>query len=346
MTIPIENIYYLLSYSWNLLEEKNRVNVSTEGITRLIDLLAKVLINSTRLVLKRGLEQSYVEKVEEFAGIKGKLLVSDTIKSNIIHKHRTKCFYDEFSPDILMNRILVTTLRKLMFVRQLERNLKEDIRNLISMFPEIRQIEINKSVFKLLRFDRNNRFYHFIMNICELINDSLLPSEEKGKWNFTDFSRDDIKMYRLFESFVFNFYRIEYRGRFTVRRESISWQFLFDDPSHAEYIPGMLTDITLENKDRKIIIDTKYYQETLSERYERKKVKSANLYQLFSYLLNQQGVSERNLNASGILLYPTIDRDYDLNFRYENHDILIRTINLNMNWNKIETRLRQIITCD
>jgi 5-methylcytosine-specific restriction enzyme subunit McrC len=343
MTIPIENIYYLLSYSWNMLDEKNRVNVSTAGITKLIDLLAKVLVNSTRLILKRGLEQSYVEYETAVAGLKGKLLASETLKSGTYNHHRTICRFDEFSPDVLMNQILLTTLRRLMFVRTLDRNLKEDIRNLICMFPEIRQTELTKSIFSRIRYNRNNRFYNFVLNVCELINDNLLPSEDRGDWLFTDFTRDEVKMYRLFESFVFNFYRIEFKGIFTVRRESISWQFEFENPEHAAYIPGMLTDITLEKADRKIIIDTKYYQDTLAERFERKKVRSANLYQLFSYLLNQQRESGRNQNTTGILLYPTVDQDYDLNFRYENHPVLIRTVNLDKNWTKIDERLKSLI---
>lgn len=344
MTIPIENIYYLLSYSWNMLDEKSRVNVSPAGMTKLIDLLAKVLVNSTRLIFKRGLEQSYVEYETTVSGLKGKLLVSETLKSNIYNHQKTICRFDEFSHDILMNQILNTTLRRLMLVKTLDRNLKEDIRNLICMFPEVRQIEITKSVFNRIRYTRNNRFYNFVLNVCELINDNLLPSEDRGEWMFSDFTRDEVKMYRLFESFIFNFYRIELKGLYTVRRESISWQFEFDNPEHASFIPGMLTDITLENAQRKIIIDTKYYQDTLAVRFEKKKVKSANLYQLFSYLLNQRMESERNLNTTGILLYPTIEQDYDFNYRFENHEILIRTINLNMNWTKIDARLQQIIS--
>lgn len=344
MAIPIENIYYLLSYSWNLLDEKNRINISTDGITKLIDLLAKVLINSTRLILKRGLEQSYVEYESEVIGLKGKLLVSETLKADTYSRQRTICRFDEFSPDVLMNQILITTLRKLMLIKSLDKGLKGDIRNLLSMFPDIKQIEITKSVFNNLRFNRNNHFYSFILNVCELINDNLLPSEDKGSWFFSDFTRDEVKMYKLFESFVFNFYRIEFKGILKVRREAISWQFSFDNPGHEAYIPGMLTDITLESDIRKIIIDTKYYQDTLAERFERKKVKSANLYQLFSYLLNQERESDKNLHATGVLLYPAIEQDYDFNFRYKNHDILIRTINLNMNWINIDARLREFVS--
>lgn len=342
MAIPIENIYYLLSYSWNLLEEKNRVNVSTVGITNLVDLLAKVLINSTRLILKKGIEKSYITVENDIPGIKGKMLVSDTIKRNTLYRNSTACRFDEFSPDVLMNRILVTTLRKLLNTRSLDPGLRKDIRNILSMFPEISSIEITGSVFRCIRYNRNNKFYRFVLNICELINDSLLPSEQRGEWYFSDFTRDEVKMHRLFESFVFNFFRIEFRGYYKVRRESIAWQLTFSDPVHETYIPGMMTDITLENETGKIIIDTKYYHETLAERFERKKVKSANLYQLFSYLLNQENGSEKCRKATGVLLYPQVDEEYDLSYKYAGHPICLKTINLNQKWELIDKKLRSI----
>ena len=94
---------------------------------------------------------------------------------------------------------------------------------------------------------------------------------------------------------------------------------------------------------KKIIIDAKYYKETMTVNYDKERIRSSNLYQLFSYLLNQQDGSEKTNMATGILLYPTIERDYDLDFKYDNHKIQIRTVNLDTNWKNISTRLKEII---
>src|SRR4051794_28955982 len=108
MQIPIENIYYLLCYAWNTLEEKDRVDVSIDDRTELLDLFAKILIGSTRVLIRRGMDRSYVPLTEEFAGIKGKLELSATVKGSLRLRSRTICSFDEFSPDILTNRILVS----------------------------------------------------------------------------------------------------------------------------------------------------------------------------------------------------------------------------------------------
>ena len=82
MAIPIQNIYYLLCYAWNKLEQREEVNVNNISTTELVDLFAKVLINSTAKVLKRGLDRYYVEQEQEIGGIKGKLNLTNSIKQN------------------------------------------------------------------------------------------------------------------------------------------------------------------------------------------------------------------------------------------------------------------------
>ena len=341
MRIPIENIYYLLCYAWNTLEEKEQVDVTVDDHSQIIDLLSRVLINGTRIILKKGLDKHYVEEVNEIAGIRGKLALGQTIKHNLLHKQRTICTYDEYSADVIHNQILVTTFYQLLNHEELDPGLKSEIRRILHLLPEIQTISLRDSTFRIPRFHRNNRFYGFLMHVCELIYQSSLPAEEPGKWRFSDFSRDERKMNRLFENFIFNFYQKE-QHRYRVRREQIQWQFTASEDDKA-YLPVMLTDITLENENEKIIIDAKYYQETMSSYYDTEKIKSVNLYQLFSYLLQQENGTERNANTRGILLYPTVQEEHNLHYRYGSHDIWIKTINLNQHWRQIEEKLRALI---
>ena len=345
MQIPIENIYYLLCYAWNKLEEKERVNVAIDDKTELLDLFAKVLINATKMLLKRGIDKNYIDHTEELAGVKGKIQISQTLKSNLLFKQRTICSFDDFSANIISNRILVSTIYRLTRTKGLDKQLKNELISLLRMLSDIDQIDITNSLFKQVRLNRNNRFYGFVMNVCQIIFESTLPSEENGKYKFSDFTRDDNKMNQLFEAFIRNFYKIEQQKYKTVKKETIKWQFDTDNESY-QYLPQMETDITLENDSEKIIIDAKFYRETMTVNYDKKRIKSANLYQLFSYLLNQQDGSLKTQNAKGILLYPTIETDYNLNFKYYDHKIQIRTVNLNSNWTKISSRLKEIIELD
>jgi len=343
MKIPIENIYFLLSYAWNKLDDKERVNVSIDDKTELLDLFAKILINGTNSLLKRGIDKNYINHTEEIAGVKGKVQISQTLKSNLLFRQKAICTYSDLSPNILTNRILVTTIYQLARTKDLDSQLKDKLVSLLRMLGGIEQIELTTSIFKQVKLNRNNRFYGFILNVCQIIHENLLPSEELGKFKFTDFTRDERKMNQLFESFVRNFYRIEQRKYNTVKREIIKWQFEKSGDESLQYLPQMETDISLESDTEKIIIDAKYYSETMTINYDKEKIKSANLYQLFSYLLNQESIDPKTQNATGILLYPTIETDYNLAFQYGHHKILIRTVNLNTNWKNISLRLKEII---
>jgi 5-methylcytosine-specific restriction enzyme subunit McrC len=77
--------------------------------------------------------------------------------------------------------------------------------------------------------------------------------------------------------------------------------------------------------------------------YERDKVKSVNLYQLYSYLMQQENGTERNYRTKGILLYPMVSGQYDLLYRYRDHPIEIRTVNLNQHWKGIKKRLSSFV---
>src|SRR5689334_4123821 len=59
--IPIQNIYYLLCYAWNRLDEKDIVDVSSLMSTQLVDLFAKVLISGTHHLVRRGFDRGYLE---------------------------------------------------------------------------------------------------------------------------------------------------------------------------------------------------------------------------------------------------------------------------------------------
>lgn len=342
MPIPIENIYYLLCYAWDKPEQKDNVLLSTESGLGLLDLFTKLLINSTKKLLKKGLEYNYIDTKNEVSGLKGKLEIAETLKSNILSKQKTICTFDEFSPDIINNRILFTTLKKLLKVKNLNYDLKQKIMKVLIMFPPVKIIKITDSLFKNIKFHRNNRTYEFILNICKLLNENLLPTQSDGDLKFVDFSLDERKMNKIYENFLFNFYKTEQKI-YKVSRDIIKWKLEAKNENIKTYIPLMKTDITLLSSNKKIIIDAKFYKETLSDNYGSKKILSGNLYQIFSYLINQESEDIRTKEAKGILLYPTTSESYELSYNYQNHEILIKTINLNQHWTKIHTSLLQII---
>ena len=341
MAIPIQNIYYLLCYAWNKLDESDIVDVKTIDSTELIDLFAKVLSNGVSRLLKQGLDRYYIEQEHFEYGIKGKLKLSATIKQNTLPLQCTICDYDEFEFDILHNQILKTTISKLLRTKSLNPDIKDELHKLFIKLPPITEISIRNAHFNQVRLHRNNYHYDFLLKVCQILHDNFFIDETAGVYKFKDFLREEKAMARLFEAFVRNFYKLE--SEYSVSRDSISWKFVSESTEALNMLPAMNTDITLRLGTRKIIIDTKYYKEAFQTYFDKQMISSSNLYQLFSYLLNQEDGTELTRNCEGILLYPSIDDDFEHNFQYQNHKIKIKSINLNQDWQMIKTELLQIV---
>ncbi len=73
----------------------------------------------------------------------------------------------------------------------MDKELKNELMILYRKLYGIDQIEVTSALFNRIKLNRNNRFYGFIMNVCQIINDSTFPAEEQGKYQFSDFTRDD-----------------------------------------------------------------------------------------------------------------------------------------------------------
>ena len=332
--IPIQNIYYLLCYAWNKLAEKDLVEVSAEESPDLLNLLARVLLNGTKTLLKRGLEQQYLTEAEVYQGIKGKLRLGQSLRKNLFAKGLAVCEFDELSTNILANQILKTTLLNLYKTEGLETNLRHEMKAVLWRINEVNEIQVTDNVFKQVSIHRNNSFYDFLLNISELVHQNLLPNPEKGQFKFKDFLRDERQMARLFEEFIRNFYKIEVPEA-RVYREDLRWKMAGE--TH-QFLPKMQTDISLKINNRKLIIDAKYYKETLQKYYGSEKIHSQNLYQIFAYLKNQE-----NPKAEGILIYPTVQKSLSLAYTHEGHTIRIETLNLNQDWQGVKADLLGII---
>ena len=124
----------------------------------------------------------------EFAGVKGKIEMSQTVKSQLLLKQKTICSFDEFSSNVLTNRILVATLNCLIRTEGLDTNLKGEIKNLLWRFDEVEPIKLTSSIFNKVRLHRNNKFYGFILNVCHLIYENSLLSEKNRQLAFYRFS--------------------------------------------------------------------------------------------------------------------------------------------------------------
>jgi 5-methylcytosine-specific restriction enzyme subunit McrC len=339
--IPIANIYYLLCYAWDVLEEKDTLaDVDTLESTDLLNLFARVLVNGTRRLLRRGLDRGYLPHEDEIPGVRGTLLVTQTLRRNLLRQGRTACAWDELEYDTLPNRILKTTLLRLHDAVELDRDTRADAHDLLRWLAPVRNIELRAEHFRRVQLHRNNRIYNFLLHICEFVHEHWLPAEHGGARHFRDFVRNGLA--NLFEKFVFNFYQHELHG-WIVSAPHIQWQMVVPNEADRALIPQMETDICLCGPGRAIILDTKFYAQALKTGYfGSPKLPPANLYQIYTYL-RQKSCEPGWERAEGVLLYPRNTREFAVEFTTHSHRIRALTLDLTKPWQNIRAALIHIV---
>jgi len=107
----------------------------------------------------------------------------------------------------------------------------------------------------------------------------------------------------------------------------------------------MRADIFIRNKPhtKTLVVDTKYYKETLQQYYGNRTIHSGNLYQITSYLRNLEARDSADNEAVGMLLYPVVQDNIRLNYGVSGHEVLIRTIDSSKDWAEIKRELLGLV---
>ena len=337
--IPIQNVYYVLCYAWGQMREGEIVETGAVGQTELADLFAHVLINGTRRVLRQGLDRGYVTRAEDTSRLRGRVDFSASVKRSLLPRAQAHCRYDTLSRNVLHNRILKSTMRRLARLNEVDGDLRANLHRLTRRFSDVADVPLRHALFRRVQLHSNNAFYRFLMNVCALVEQNLIVEESGQGEQFRDFRRDDATMSTLFEKFVRSFYEYE-QDRYRVSAPHVWWDLEGPAPEH---LPSMETDMVLRSVERTIILDTKYYSSTLQSNHGKQSYHSTNLYQLFAYLKNAEAKGPEYEHAEGMLLYPTVTHDLNESFRVQGHRIRICTLNLAQDWKAIRRDLLELV---
>ena len=347
--IPILNIYYLLCYAWGRVQEQDVARVNTIGrLSTVQELLGKVLAGGVNHLFRRGIDRGYVERREDLAGIRGRLAVSETAKRALRARGRAACDFEELSIDILPNRILRTSLHRLLCRRaQLHRDVRGQVRSAYRRLDGVPRIRLTRNTFGQIQLGGNRRLYHFLLSVCRLLYESSLIDEKTGTMVFRDFRRDEATMWALFEDFVRGFYERE-QSVYDVNPggRRIKWAKRGAATTmDLDRIPVMEADVILDSGTRRIILDTKYYTEALAHGHGSGigKLNSSNLYQLLAYLRNREATMPEGPRHDGILLYPQVRRKFRADISLEGFRIQARTVDLNQQWQSLHQEMLETV---
>ena len=337
----IKNIYYMLCYSFygERLNEKDEASLGDEAFENIYNLFSLLLCMILKKQIKKGVYKDYNYYSDEVSRIKGKINITETIKTKNLSNKKIVCDFDEYNENCLLNKVIKTTIYLLIKSSKIGTSTKIELKRLSMYFVNVDILDIRSIKWNQIRFNRNNISYKYVTDLCRLILEGLIVSDKTGKNKYKEFL-DDNRISSIYENFIRSYFRKHYPMLNASSRK------ININPDKVDNIPTMKTDVTLEYEDRMLIIDAKFYSQILKDGiFGSKVISNSNLNQIFVYVDSQDPYKKGNIK--GMLLYaqtinePVIDKPYSM----IGHDIFIKTLDMNSSWDNITSQLNKIAQC-
>ncbi len=338
--ILVNNVYHMLSYAFQTLNQENYKDVATESFDEMYDMFAAILSKGIGLQIKQGLYREYINQIEELKGLRGKIDMSGTIKRMLAYQRVLVCDYDELSDNNQLNQILKSTVILLLRHSKVKSEYKDDLKKKLLYFSNVDTLELTSVKWSSIRFQRNNQTYRMLISLCQLIVEGMLITTDRGDYRLASFV-DEQRMCRLYEKFILEYYNRHFPG-LKVNTSQIPWDL---DDGVGTMLPVMQTDIHLQKGNTVLIIDAKYYSHTTQTQYDKHTIHSGNLYQIFTYVKNEHyAFKDEPHEVSGMILYAKTDEKIqpDNSFQMHGSKIRVKTLDLNKPFAEIAGQLNDI----
>ena len=248
----------------------------------LLDLYFEIFLDEVAGLLKRGLIKKYRKNESNTLALKGRIVFNKHIQQNLIHQERFYNTHQVYDYENLVNQIL---LRALSILPKVTSNVAilQRVKKLKLDFPEIKEINIQKSHFDKVKETRKTVLYKEALKVSKMIILNYSPDIKHGQENMLALLFD---MNKLWEEYV---YRMIQRNK----PENIEV-----NPQESQKFwetktirPDIVITKTEAGKNETFIIDTKW---KIVEDYEPN---DDDLKQMYAY--NMYWNAEKSM-----LLYP------------------------------------------
>ncbi len=252
----------------------------------ILDVYFELYLNEVERLVKKGLIHKYRKNQSNQNALKGKLLFSQNIQQNLVHKERFYCEHQVYDKDHLLHQILYKGL--LVLKTLVNDSLKDRLSRLIFEFQGFKNTNIQKKHFDKIVIDRKNHDYQKAIDFAKIIILNYSPSLNYGEENLLTLLFD---MNMLWEEYIFRILQKHKRDEMEISFQNSD---KFWENKHIR------PDIVLKIKEETFVIDTKW------KIIESHNPSDADLKQMFVYNLHWN--AEKTL-----LLYPKTNQT-DSNF--------------------------------
>ena len=277
-----KRVFFKMLRSWRGLKSLAQFNESHIDAVRsfnMLEVFVHLFLNNLVLLTQRGgLARHYQPEEGNLPCLRGRILFPQHIRENSANRARFYVGYDEFNANRPANRLIHSTIHKLIgFVRQpRNQQLLHQLRIFFSDIPQSVNLESDWDQHRH-RMDRSTQHYGAVMQWVGLF---LFDH------GLTTFAGKHVNqallfpMWEVFEDFVAACFR-RYQQQFSVREQGPQKSLASIEGEGVFY---MKPDICLMSGDKtKFILDTKWKRINEDSDYPKHGISQADMYQLFAY---------------------------------------------------------------
>jgi len=340
----IQNLLYMLNYCGKLLNTHTNStqlkSLKGDFYEILIYLYASTLLSEIR----NSLHHEYITQEQNLPYLKGKVLFSKHLLSNITKQNLFYLKTDEFDPNNQLNRIFAYVSRQLYATTSNIKN-RQMLSELNLLLSDVVYGHISHSDAHKIHINRMNERFRPSLDLAKLFLSGNTLQLTSNTFKTATFLID---MNSLFEDFIAKIVKQETDENSIVYTQGPHEHLVTGELISQEFIPAkifqMRPDITISNRitnQNEHVIDTKY--KILDSQQRKLGVSQEDLYQMYAYS-HKYGVRDITL------IYPEQTDELSINKSYiidEQCSVHIRTVNLNRdirsNLASVKKEVRSII---
>lgn len=238
------------------------------------EVFIQMYLNEVQELLKKGLKSDYLTIEGNLTFFKGKFLINQHLKHNIIRKDRFYMAYDEFHINRPENRLIKTTLLKL---NKISSNGKNQLlaKRLLAEFEMVNQSTNIDKDFSLVKKDRNAQAHQSLMIWSQVFLKNKSFSTFKGTENVNALL---FPMEKIFEAYVAKQLKIKF-PEWNVETQKDD-KYLFDNPKTF----GLKPDIYMSKRGSAIVLDTKWKKLIENSKNSKKYgISESDMHQMYAY---------------------------------------------------------------
>ena len=163
------------------------------------DVLALALAFAARQAFSRGLLHGYRVEEESLYTVRGRIMVAEQLRRRFGIPLPVEVRYDEFTNDILANRLVRAAVYRLGSMRLRSQPARRQLGRIAGMLENVSPVEFRPNAVPEIRFDRLNEHYRGVVSLSQLILRHGAFESSRGEVRASGFLMD---MNVVFQEFV------------------------------------------------------------------------------------------------------------------------------------------------